>query len=110
MDAVYKFINNISKFDSAASEKTRSLVMIIVRNVALNKYNYNKYHIAVGFDEEAESDTVIYGTDEPITLKKLDNRLCLWYNSCVNRIMVTGGQYPRRVEARKHFACRPYVR
>ena len=56
MDAVYKIINNISKFDSEASEKTRSLVMIIVRNVALNKYNYNKSHGAVSFDEEAESE------------------------------------------------------
>ena len=63
MDAVYKIINNISKFDSEASEKTRSLVMIIVRNVALNKYNYNKSHIAVSFDEEAESE--LYREESP---------------------------------------------
>ena len=42
--------------------------------------------------------------------KKLDNHVRLWYNIGVNKIMVTGGQYPRRVEARKRFACRPYVR
>ena len=63
MDAVYKIINNISKFDSEASEKTRSLVMIIVRNVALNKYNYNKSHGAVSFDEEAESE--LYREESP---------------------------------------------
>jgi RNA polymerase sigma-70 factor (ECF subfamily) len=63
MDAVYKIINNISKFDSEASEKTRSLVMIIVRNVALNKYNYNKSHGTVSFDEEAESE--LYREESP---------------------------------------------
>ena len=64
MDAVYKIINNISKFDSDASEKTRSLVMIIVRNVALNKYNYNKSHGTVSFDEEAESE--LYREESPV--------------------------------------------
>ena len=63
MDAVYKIINNISKFDSEASEKKRSLVMIIVRNGALNKYNYNKSHGAVSFDEEAESE--LYREESP---------------------------------------------
>jgi len=62
MDAVYKIINNISKFDSEASEKTRSLVMIIVRNVAINKYNYNKSHAAAAL-EEAESE--LYAEESP---------------------------------------------
>ena len=62
MDAVYKIINNISKFDSEASEKTRSLVMIIVRNVALNKYNYNKSHVMAAL-EDAESG--LYTEESP---------------------------------------------
>ena len=40
----------------------------------------------------------------------IDKHTKLWYTISVNKIMVTGGQYPRRVEARKRFACRPYVR
>ena len=62
MDAVYKIINNISKFDSEDSEKTRSLVMIIVRNVAINKYNYNKSH-ATSALEDAESE--LYTEESP---------------------------------------------
>ena len=54
MDTVYKIINNISKITSADSEKTRSLVMIIVRNTALNKYNYNKNHHMSSIDEEED--------------------------------------------------------
>ena len=63
MDAVCKIINNISKFDSEASEKTRSLVMIIVRNTALNKYNYDKKHVAVSIDEDEES--ALYTDETP---------------------------------------------
>ena len=62
MDAVYKIINNISKFDSEDSEKTRSLVMIIVRNVAINKYNYNKSHATAAL-EDAESE--LYTEESP---------------------------------------------
>lgn len=62
MDAVYKIINNISKFDSEDSEKTRSLVMIIVRNVAINKYNYNKAHTMAAL-EDAESE--LYTEESP---------------------------------------------
>ncbi len=64
MDAVYKIINNISKFDSDVSEKTRSLVMIIVRNIAINKYNYNKAHATATLDEEAESELYTEETPE----------------------------------------------
>ena len=64
MDAVYKIINNISKFDSDTGEKTCSLVMIIVRNIALNKYNYNKAHSAQSISEEEESSLYTEETPE----------------------------------------------
>ena len=63
MDAVCKIIAAISRFDSASSEKTRSLVMIITRNTALNKYNYGKRHALFPLGEEEES--MLYTDETP---------------------------------------------
>lgn len=43
MDSVYKIVKNISVFNGIDKSKTESLIVIIVRNTAINRYNYNKY-------------------------------------------------------------------
>ncbi len=43
MDSVYKIVKNISVFGGIERNKTESLIVIIVRNTAINRYNYNKY-------------------------------------------------------------------
>ncbi len=43
MDSVYKIVKNISVFNGIDRNKTESLIVIIVRNTAINRYHYNKY-------------------------------------------------------------------
>lgn len=43
MDSVYKIVKNISVFNGIDRNKTESLIVIIVRNTAINRYNYNKH-------------------------------------------------------------------
>lgn len=51
MDSVYKIVNNISKFINANRNKTESLIVIIVRNTAINRYHYNQHRQHIPMDE-----------------------------------------------------------
>ena len=42
MDAVFSIVKNISLFSSIPRNKTESLIVVIIRNAAINRYNYNK--------------------------------------------------------------------
>ena len=42
MDAVFGIVKNISLFSSIPRNKTESLIVVIIRNAAINRYNYNK--------------------------------------------------------------------
>ena len=43
MDSVCKIVKHISKFLGADRNKTESLIVIIVRNTAINRYHYNQH-------------------------------------------------------------------
>ena len=55
MDAVYNIVNNISRFASLPRNKTESLIVIIVRNAAINRYNRNRRRGVLPLDEEYEN-------------------------------------------------------
>ncbi len=55
MDAVYNIVNNISRFASLPRNKTESLIVIIVRNAAINRYNRNRRRGVLPLDEEHEN-------------------------------------------------------
>ena len=55
MDAVYKIVNNISLFDGADRNKTESLIVIISRNTAINRYHYNQYRQHAPIEEIGDS-------------------------------------------------------
>jgi len=55
MDSVYKIVKNISLFSDADRNKTESLIVIIVRNTAINRYRYNKRRHHPSLDEFCES-------------------------------------------------------
>lgn len=55
MDAVYNIVNNISRFVSLPRNKTESLIVIIVRNAAINRYNRNRRRGVLPLDEEHEN-------------------------------------------------------
>ena len=42
MDAVFNIVKNISRFSLIPRNKTESLIVVISRNAAINRYNYNK--------------------------------------------------------------------
>ncbi len=67
MDAVYNIVKNISMFSRDLRNKNESLIVIIVRNTAINRYNANKRRSYVpindvSFDipDEDESPDVAY--------------------------------------------------
>ena len=51
MDSVYKIVNNISKFVGTDRNKAESLIVIIVRNTAINRYHYNQHRQHIPMDE-----------------------------------------------------------
>ena len=55
MDAVYSIVKNISLFSSAERNKTESLIVIIIRNTAINRYHYNKRRSMSSLDETFEN-------------------------------------------------------
>lgn len=55
MDAVYNIVKNISRFSSSERNKTESLIVIISRNAAINRYNYNKRRSMSSLDETFEN-------------------------------------------------------
>lgn len=55
MDAVFSIVKNISLFSQASRNKTGSLIVVIIRNAAINRYNYNKRRSTSSLDE-AEND------------------------------------------------------
>ena len=55
MDAVFSMVKNISLFSPASRNKTGALIVVIIRNAAINRYNYNKRRSTSSLDE-AEND------------------------------------------------------
>ncbi len=51
MDAVYNIAKNISMFSCDLRNKNESLIVIIVRNAAINRYNANKRRSYVSLDD-----------------------------------------------------------
>jgi RNA polymerase sigma-70 factor (ECF subfamily) len=64
MDSVYKIVNNISKFSDTDRNKNESLIVIIVRNTAINSYNLNKRHATVLIDDTDDNLPSIEPTPE----------------------------------------------
>lgn len=56
MDSVYKIVKNISIFTDIDRNKTESLIVIIVRNTAINRYHYNQHRT---FSQTDELDNLI---------------------------------------------------
>ena len=53
MDAVFSIVKNISRFSSIPRNKTESLIVVIIRNVAINRYHYNKRRSTLPLEEAA---------------------------------------------------------
>lgn len=51
MDSVYKIVKNISIFTDIDRNKTESLIVIIIRNTAINRYHYNQHRLHTSIDE-----------------------------------------------------------
>lgn len=51
MDAVCKIVDNVSVFLNIERNKTDSLIVIIIRNTAVNRYHYNKRRAHAPLDE-----------------------------------------------------------
>ena len=51
MDAIYKIAKNISRFCGIARNKTESLIVIIIRNTAINRYHYNQHRVHTSINE-----------------------------------------------------------
>ena len=58
MDAVYNIVNNISRFVSLPRNKTESLIVIIVRNAAINRYNRNRRRGVLPLEEAVLAQTL----------------------------------------------------
>lgn len=56
MDAVFSIVKNISLFSSVPRNKTESLIVVIVRNAAINRYNYNRRRRTSSLDAEAAKE------------------------------------------------------
>lgn len=56
MDAVCKIVDNIGKFVDADEYKMRSLIVIIIRNTAINRYHYNKRRSSLSFEDCLETE------------------------------------------------------
>lgn len=54
MDAVCKIVRNISLFNGIERNKAESLIVIIIRNTAINRYHYNRHRIHSDIDEIGE--------------------------------------------------------
>ena len=66
MDAVYKIAKNISMFCGIDRNKTESLIVIIIRNTAINRYHYNQHRVHTPIEE---LDNVLYDeTPSPMDL------------------------------------------
>ena len=66
MDAIYKIANNISMFVGIDRNKTESLIVIIIRNTAINRYHYNQHRVHTPIEE---LDNVLYDeTPSPMDL------------------------------------------
>ena len=66
MDAIYKIANNISMFVDIDRNKTESLIVIIIRNTAINRYHYNQHRVHTPIEE---LDNVLYDeTPSPMDL------------------------------------------
>ena len=51
MDSVCKIVKHISKFLGADRNKTESLIVLIVRNTAINRYHYNQHRQHIPMEE-----------------------------------------------------------
>lgn len=80
MDAIYKIANNISMFCGIDRNKTESLIVIIIRNTAINRYHYNQHRVHTSIDE---LDNVLYDeTPSPMDLVIEADQ----YNELLNKI------------------------
>lgn len=52
MDSVYKIVNNIARFSGATRNETESLIVIITRNTAINRYNSNRRRSVLPLDAD----------------------------------------------------------
>lgn len=80
MDSIYKIVKNISLFMNADRNKTESLIVIIVRNTAINRYRYNKRHGCVSADEFGDT----FPDDEPTAPELVIEEEA--FNTLVNKI------------------------
>ena len=77
-------------------DKKVIIVHLFGENTCTNMYGFaDQVPISIYNGEFEITDSDIVSSHEKIIIKNKN---------------VTGGQYPRRVEARKQCACRPYVR
>ena len=53
MDAVISIAKNISRFSSIPRNKTESLIVVIIRNAAINRYRYHKRRSTLPLEEAA---------------------------------------------------------
>ena len=65
MDSVYKIVKNISRFTTADRNKIESLIVIIVRNTAINRYHANRRRYYSPLDESCD----IPDGDDPPSLR-----------------------------------------
>lgn len=80
MDAVYKIANNISMFLGIDRNRTESLIVIIIRNTAINRYHYNQHRVHTSI---YELDNVLYDeTPSPMDLVIEADQ----YNELLNKI------------------------
>ncbi len=80
MDTVYKIVKNIALFANADRNKTESLIVIMVRNTAINRYRYNKRHGYVSADELGD----IVPDDAPTAFELVIEEEA--FNALVNKI------------------------
>ncbi len=67
MDSVYKIVSNINKFTDADGNKTKSLIVIITRNTAINRYHSNRIRAYIPIDESAD----LLADDEPSAIEQM---------------------------------------
>lgn len=55
MDSVYKIVKNIDKFSMENGDRNESLIIIITRNTAINRYRANKRRSHISLDDLYET-------------------------------------------------------
>ena len=79
MDAVINIVKHISMFRGNNRNKTESLIVIIIRNVSINRYHYNEHRTTADINEYVDSipddtnpaDSIIESEDYETLLKQI---------------------------------------